>query len=235
MPKRSPTDSATIRANAAKARQAARGSKKNEERWAIARGRFESDPQETFAALARDLGCSRQSVQEKAKKDGWVKAKNNAEISAAAHIAADRVPAEPLKAPDMPEREDWPVGPKGNPKRLEIPKGPLPDLTPVATALAIDDRAKVLSRHRNEALALRGWAQEIVAKRMQPGAGEQSKIFVRTVLGMARIQEMERKSWGLDMPDPTVPTLGNGAVLVRVVREGAAPDHTLDEDDEEIT
>lgn len=252
-----PDPSKLTKSQAATRARARAKATKTAQRWAMARARYEADPTETHARLATFLGVTRQSVQERSKREGWIKATSAAELARAARIAAAGgelpplvaqvvAPVEAQPAPEAaqpgadaePARAPEPPPARGaNP--LDPPKVIAPvDYSEVAVAQAVAERTEVLGRHRAELRALRGMAQEVVRDRHKPVADLMSKVFLRIVTGVKTIQEAERKAWGLDEPaaggSDVPPTPGKGAaVTVRVIREGTVPTYAQVEDDED--
>lgn len=191
-------------------------------RWAMAKAKFENDPVATFASIARDLGVSRQAVQSKGR-DWQKKPLSAAQLAEAAHVAADQRPPPPLevdaalaavaKIPEHPTRQ------RQDPKNDPLPPvPPTPDYGADAQALAIQTRADVLSRHRNEPRILRGLMQEALKGR------DYAKAKFAKLMGEAMqiVHNIERKAYGLDQPEATPPG-GQATVVVRVEREGSPP------------
>jgi hypothetical protein len=258
-----PEPSKPAKSTAAAARAARAKAAKMAQRWAMARARFETDKTETHTRLAAFLGCSRQYVQEVAKRDGWIKAGSAAELARAAQAAAAGGDLPPLvaqvegppEAASAAEPESTsptpapasapapaPAAPAPTPRAahpLDPPKVMPPvDYGEAAVALAVAERTEVLGRHRAELRALRGMAQEVVRDRRAPHADTLSKVFLRIVTGVKTIQEAERKAYGLDEGagggGDMPPAPGKGAaVTVRVIREGTVPTYAQVEDDED--
>lgn len=223
--------SSEARSDAQKRRRENEASELIRKRYAMARARYETDPKETQAALARELGISRQALNQVVREQGWVKALDGGGLAQAANVAADRTVPEEVKdllgpIPPHPTRAPRP---EPAPDKL-LPPATMPDMTPEATALAVNARADVLGRHRREWGVVRGLLQEAVSKR----DGERVKLALRSAQTLRLAQEGERKAWGLDMPEAPPPGAPMQAtVRVLVQREGAPPVHTLDEDDDD--
>ena len=236
MPKKkalpAPVKSSTeARSEAQKRRRENEAAELIRKRYAMARARYETDPKETQAALARELGVSRQALNQVAREEGWVKALDGGGLAQAANVAADRTIPEEVKdlLGPIPPHPTRPPRPEPAPDKL-MPPATMPDMTPEATALAVNARADVLGRHRREWGVVRGLLQEAVSKR----DGERVKLALRSAQTLRLAQEGERKAWGLDLPEAPLPGAPMQAtVRVLVQREGAPPVHTLDDEDDE--
>lgn len=229
--------STELRSDSQKKRKAREAAEIIARRKAMARARYETDPKETQSSLARELKMSRQALNQIVKAEGWVKALDGGGLAQAANVAADRTLPEDVKdlLGPIPPHPTRPPRPDPEPDRLKAPEK-VPDMTPAATALAVNARAEVLSRHRNELRVVRGIWQEVVQKRAQGESSELSKIALRTTQGLKLIQESERKAWGLDLPEAPPPgSPMQATVRVLVQREGMPPVHIQDEDDDEET
>jgi hypothetical protein len=232
------------RTQAQRGRRAAEARAVIEQRYSMARGRFETDPLETLANLARELGVSRQALSRKATVDGWRKAATGARLAAAANVAADAtVLPTPVKLDEpIPPHPTRPPRAESLPDRLRPPTDP-PDLSRAAQDLSVKARADVLSRHRVEPGVIRSLIQRGIDELKKTGgsvgkANELAKFAVRTGQALKIAQDCERKAWGLDQPDPEDPGEGSGraTVTVRVLRETTTPmavEVVMDDDGED--
>lgn len=234
--------SSNRRSEAQKARWAEEAKRKREaelavieQRWKMARARFETEPRETLAALAVELGISRQRLSAKAIEQGWKKAMDSTALAHAANMAADSRPvdmAPTLDAappPPIPPHPTRPPRDDSTPPDRLLPANPGADLHTQAANDAVDQRAELVVRQRGEWKVVGGLLQEAVSKR----DNERAKLAERVARSLNIKQLGERRAWGLDLPvDPTPGALGQATVIVKVLREGAPPVMIEDEDDD---
>mgnify|MGYP002619561445 CR=1 FL=1 len=81
--------------------------------WAAARVAWEADPTLSFYALAARLGVDKAAVSRRAKREGWERPANLAELAKKAHARADRMAAEAQLAVQV-ERSSPPKSPDGD-------------------------------------------------------------------------------------------------------------------------
>jgi hypothetical protein len=143
----------------------------------------------TYADAAELLGVSRQAVAKRAgpKAEGWAKLSDQSELARRAYDRADEAEAAEAKrraaAPD--------ACPPGGGDML-------PDEGPVASVVteltAVELRAKVLQRHRTEWNGVRKIAYDAIR-----GANpEKARVADTTASAITKIQQGERKAYGLD-------------------------------------
>lgn len=178
-----------------------------DEMWAIARARWEGEPRCSYSDLADFLGITKQSVGKRAARDHWQKKVNMAALVDKAHAAADRQIALSTAAPakhkgavdDRLHPGEWAT--PGSPAAAVIPR-PVPDArnaTPEMLAQAVEDvavdaRAHILARHRNEWPA----ARNQIYKSLKSSDNEGAKLAKLVSETLKLIQDGERKAWGLD-------------------------------------
>lgn len=191
------------------------------EQWARARLQWESEPLVTYADIAEDLGIRRQSVRERAVRDGWQRRLNLQAIAEKAHAQADsKFTYLPV---DSPEQMTLPVAGSSEisvraTSRATLPNPPagLPtEQAQVAVETsAVEQRAEVLTKHRRELLAVRSQIYSAI-KNSDIEAAKRAKILAE---GVKVLHETERRAWGLDaeLPKPGAP---GSAVKVTVVRK----------------
>lgn len=185
------------------------------EDWAAARALWEADPTMTYEALGERIGQSRATVFKYAKRNGWEKLTNAAELAKKASAAADRVA--------VASREDGNGNADGNepvsignaqpPKRSVTAehKAAVQPSTEEVQQAAVAMRADIIERHRKEWSVSRGLVGEAVSKR----DFERAKLAKITSETLKIIQDGERKAWGLDAADPADKT------VVVIERSGA--------------
>lgn len=194
--------------------------------WIAARIAWESDPTMTGAQLAEAVGISRQSVNERMKRDAaagdpWEKKVTRAQMAERAMAAADKQlrPEPPttippaLSGPTVDEVTDAAApgqepGQDAKPDAKPDSQVRKPDAGTLAPdkkpqdVLPVPDpvqaRAEVINRHRREWSVSRGLVGEAVGKR----DFERAKLAKITSETLSIIQKGERAAWGLDAADP---------------------------------
>lgn len=173
--------------------------------WAIARARWEHQPSCSYSDLTDFLDVSKQAIAKRAAKDGWRKKVNLAAIMHKAHAAADSkisgeatLPSkQPVMVDDLPRHKTVVVA--------AFPNGK--DATPEMLAQAVEDvavdaRAQILVRHRNEWTAVRNQ----LYKALKVGDSDGAKLAKMTSEIMKLMQDGERKAWGIDAGGDDKPT-----------------------------
>lgn len=177
------------------------------EDWAAARALWEADPTMTYEALGERIGQTRSTVYKYAKRNGWEKLTNSADLAKKASAAADRVAvsAREVAAEDGNGNIDGNAETSGGneppakkpPTAAERKAAVQPSSEEVQQA-AVAMRAEIIERHRKEWSVSRGLVGEAVKQR----DFERAKLAKITSETIKIIQEGERKAWGLDAADP---------------------------------
>jgi hypothetical protein len=158
--------------------------------WAQARAVWEADPKVNFVHIAAEFGVTKQAVALRSKKDGWQKKADMPHIVREAHRAADAksVPPKPIgkKAADAAEKPKI--------ERAPPPMLPSPQDRAEAVTRAVDHRAELLSRHRNEWEDVRALVNEAIIE----NDFDKAKLGKITSEATKIIQDGERKAWGID-------------------------------------
>jgi hypothetical protein len=142
-----------------------------------ARALYEATPSATFDSVAADFGvCARTLKRWSAGAGGWQKASGGYEITAKAHAVADRI-AKAVEQAGPSEEEQQAAA---HAARIEE---------------AVDERAKVLTKHRSEWNVVRALAGEAVRSRDPSKA----KLAVDVGRALELAQRGERRAWGLDV------------------------------------
>ena len=152
----------------------------SDHRWVAARALYEGTPGMTFPQLAKETKIGTSTLQRKANEDGWVKARDPAQLaamSAAAQEVADRFASKVAEYGDEISAEQ---------KAAAVAE--------TVQETAVLERGKVLDRHRREWAAPRKLSYEAVQNR----DFERAKLAKITAETLKIIQEGERKAWGLD-------------------------------------
>lgn len=177
------------------------------EDWAAARALWEADPTMTYEALGERIGQTRSTVYKYAKRNGWEKLTNSADLAKKASAAADRVAvsAREVAVEDGNgnidgNAETWggnELSPKKASSTAERKAAVQPSTEEVQQA-AVAMRAEIIERHRKEWSVSRGLVGEAVKQR----DFDRAKLAKITSETLKIIQEGERKAWGLDAVDP---------------------------------
>lgn len=183
------------------------------EQWSEAKALWESDDKLTFADLGTSLGISKQAVAKRATKENWQRRMQSEKVVAKAYREADKrtlsialpkatfaenpsgsgppVVESPLKSPPIEHVEAEPVD------------SSLMTLEQRAEAMAVAKRAEILTRHRNEANALRTNLYKSI-QTQNFDLGKCSKINAEA---MQIIHNVERKAWGIDKIEERPPVV----------------------------
>lgn len=176
--------------------------------WEFARARWENEPKCSFADLASLLKITKQGVGKRARKEGWQKKANAADLTTKAHAAADARMASAQANQGEGARgasaDEDVVDALQNPRPVGVAE-PGPDRLPasqVSEIASVTARADVIGRHRTEANA----ARAILYRSIKSADEGMAKKVKANVEALAKLQEMERKAWGIESGDekPTV-------------------------------
>lgn len=198
--------------------------------WAIARARWEGEPRCSYSDLTDFLGISKQAIAKRAKKDGWAKKLTMSNIIDKVHAAADRKISREAAVPSKGKGvvvagvKPGESAPAGSPTSAVVPAA-IPDsknATPEMLAQAVEDaavdaRAQILTRHRNEWPAVRNQ----IYKALKSSDIETAKLAKIAAETLKLVQDGERKAWGLDAgetPPGQVKIVIERTEGVRVVR-----------------
>lgn len=168
----------------------------SDEQWAQARARWESEPKLNFADVGETLGVSKQSVQQQAKKNGWVKRLAMGAIVSRAHAIADKT----ITQDSVGESTQAPSLVAGSPEKItfstpEFPAGAsAAQLTAIGEDAAVAARAELVSRHRRET----NNARHLVYGAIRTKNPQDAKVAKIVVESIKLLQETERKAWGID-------------------------------------
>lgn len=185
------------------------------EMWTAARARWEGEPRCSYADLADFLGIARQNVGKRAIRERWQKKSNMPDIVLKAHAAADRNISGEAEKAAAPSKDDsqgdgqgklsgW-VDPAPSTSHCVAPalKGLSRSMLAQAVEdVAVDARAQILTRHRQEWPAVRSELYKALKNRdseglrLAKGAAETLKLM----------QDGERKAWGIDAGGDDKPT-----------------------------
>ncbi len=189
--------------------------KVSNEMWAIARARWEGEPRCSYADLAVFLEIAKQNVGKRAIREHWQKKIVLANIVEKAHAAADRNISEDAKKAAVPSKDDgqgdgqeklsgW-ADPAAGVSHCPVPAPKNQTRAMLAQAVedvAVDARAQILTRHRQEWPAVRSELYKALKNRdseglrLAKGAAETLKLM----------QDGERKAWGIDAGGDDKPT-----------------------------
>jgi len=198
------------------------------DQWERARLQWEGDPLVTYADIGADLGVARQSVRERAGKEGWQRRLDLQAIAEKAHAQADSKFT--YSAVDSSERAALPVAtatefaaraptsPTGVPNP---PAGVPPEQAQAEVErAAVDQRSEVLTTHRRELRAARSTLYGAMKNAADLEAARRAKIIVE---GMRVLHEAERKAWGLDTEAPKPGAPGTTVKVTVVRKSGRVP------------
>ncbi len=179
------------------------------EQWAIAQAVYEGDPSMTPGKLAKQLGVAKTAVQRQVDK-GWKKKATLREVSEKAQIAADTKPlikaavAKEVKrqakvkakrdvAGNVVENVSDDVVDQANVSADHMKKI-VEAATKAAEEQAVDARAEVIARHRNE------WEDHkvLLNTAIEKADFDKAKLAKITAETTMIRQVGERKAWGLD-------------------------------------
>jgi hypothetical protein len=187
------------------------------EAWERGRAMWEADDKVSYADVGESLGISKQAVAQKAKDQKRQRRMNLPKVVNKAHQAADRAtsssglplanfaPAESGQAPGV-DADPLKNSPGSEPAPLPIDTtGMSPEQA--AEQLAIQKRAEVLTRHRNELNGVRTLIYSAIREKDHDTGfymGMRAKILSEA---LSIVQTAERKAWGLDKADETPPVV----------------------------
>jgi hypothetical protein len=153
---------------------------------AVARALYETDPEASYASVAKDAGVSLRTIKRwSADAGGWSKI-NGPEVARKAYEVADRIDSHLQKAGPSPSDIERQAA--ENDARQE---------------LAVDARGQVIRRHRDEWRVVRGLLNEAVAKRDR----EKSRLAESVARTLKLTQDGERRAWGLEVDDSDTNTI----------------------------
>lgn len=177
------------------------------EDWAAARALWEADPTMTYEALGERIGQTRSTVYKYAKRNGWEKLTNSADLAKKASAAADRVAVSAREVAvedgngNIDGNAETSGGNEPSPKKASSTaerKAAVQPSSEEVQQAAVAMRAEIIERHRKEWSVSRGLVGEAVKQR----DFERAKLAKITSETIKIIQEGERKAWGLDAADP---------------------------------
>lgn len=188
--------------------------KLTDEEWASIRTRWEEEPKMSLAVAASGTTVSKEAVRLRARRDRWHKRGDLASINSAATRRADSVTNPNQEVVDPLHRQV--VEPLLS-KRL------------ASRDEAVDKRADVLVKHRDEVLRLDRMQQvsqslfAVAVRTQQRDDWWRAKISADTcrehVAASKMKQDMERRAWGLDVTvDPDAIRKMSDAELERIVQ-----------------
>ncbi len=169
----------------------------SDDQWAQIQALWEADPKMSYGEAGAPFGVGKSTVHSRAKRYKWAKRIDNAELAKRAHAKADQSGKATAE-----------IGEKIKPRTKDIvaaareldPKmkpDPTPEQREVAEQAAVDVRASLIDRHREE------W--EMVRKRIHEAAEDRdfdkAKLGKITAEATKILQDGERKAWGLDAVD----------------------------------
>jgi hypothetical protein len=176
------------------------------DQWAEARALWEADPTASAPAIAGRFGCTPQALRNRIRAEGWTKVGTLQRVAELAQMRA------------RDGEEEGELGGKvSGAITLPGPKKFLAD----AVEAAIDQRAKVIERHREEWKIVRLLRQEALADRAANvrAAFNRAKLAKITAEMTAIQQAGERKAWGFDEGTPNAPAAQGGLLTINIVRE----------------
>lgn len=177
-----------------------------EEQWLAARMRWEADPTVSGADIARDLGVSRNAVNQRIKREEWKRVSDQKDLARRAYDRADEEAARQQR-----EERARELVAAGREREAAAERARAEQTVEVA----VDMRATILGRHRKE---LDG-ARNLVYEAIKGKDFDKAKLGKITAEALVIIQNGERKAWGLDSEDKG----GNGGeVKVVIERREAA-------------
>ncbi len=165
-----------------------------EDTWEHIRAEWESDHQVSYTTLSAKYGVGKSTICDRARKGGWEKKVDHLKIFTDANLRAD--------AASTP----WPVGSKNprNPDTSETLK------RRAAVDEASEKRANILIKHREEALKfdqLQNATLGLLIRALQTRdthdwwVAKKAADTLKSQVTVAKLkQEMERGSWGMDIP-----------------------------------
>lgn len=175
----------------------------SKDQWTQARQTWEADSSQSFESIAKTLGCSRVAVSKRADREGWERVQNLRQIVEKAQRKADTKRAAKV-APKVTGDASVTTEVSAETSKAET------------VAQAIDVRAEVIEKHRND------WDDHrelfpLTEIKANFEVGKQAKISAEML--MIR-QKGERAAYGLDVAD--VPDTGFEKLLAEI-HEAAHP------------
>lgn len=159
------------------------------EDWLAAKMRWESDPTVNESDVARELGVTRAAVNARKKREKWERVSDQGDLARRAHDRADREAAQRLVATER-AKAVLADGEAAKAKQAE-------ELAGQTVELAVNMRATILGRHREE---LEG-SRKIVYEAIQKKNFDMAKLGKITAETLVIVQNAERKAWGLDVEE----------------------------------
>lgn len=150
------------------------------EDWLAARMRWEADPTVTESDIGRELDVSRAAVNSRKKRENWSRLSDQSDLARRAHDRADRAAVEKLAAEGQVSLVD-----KAEQLRTQT------------VEVAIDMRATILGKHRQELEGVRALAYEAIKEKNF----DKAKLGKISAEALVIIQNAERKAWGLDVEE----------------------------------
>lgn len=151
---------------------------------AAARHMYETSPA-TFRQVAAELNVTDRTLKAWSSQDGGWRKIAGPTISARAHALADRACA---------VMEGAGAGATDAERQLALATD--------RVGAAVDGRAEILARHREETKTVRGLINEAVRTRGRQD-GTPMKMAVEAARALSLVQAMERKAWGFDVEEDT--------------------------------
>lgn len=185
-----------------------------DEEWAKARHKYEASPKESFDSIAAAFGVSKSAVGKRALAEGWKKVATTPALNDAANRAADGMSKPQANTDDVSKIDGEKEEVDGVDVKVDAAAQVKKEPHPVSDGEAVDMRARVIGKHRDDILKLDVMAtasRSLFVKAMnhQGDASEkkaawfQAKIAADTVKDHVQLgklkQEMERKAWGMDI------------------------------------
>ena len=180
---------------------------KSKEAWQSCRELWEAKPTMTYANVADILGCTKQAVNERARREGWTRPTDVVGLSRRATTIADQKEVRRIKR----VRE---VAAEAEAKGVVPPEPPVAiENSPIEAGTAVAMRANVLTRHRKEWDGARNLVYQAINK-ADDAAARRGKIIADT---LAIIQAGERKAWQLDVPETSGEVPGELKIVIERV------------------
>jgi len=201
--------------------------------WQNMRELWEAKPSVTYMDVANMVGCSRQAVFKRARREGWTRPKDAVDLARRAMTLADYAaeksardtrlkPSADKPEPDKPEPDEPPDDEPEPPPVINKPpvatKANKPvvvkpldvEVEPIQAGTAVMMRANVITRHRKE------WdgARNIVYKAIREADNDAARRGKMVADTLAVIQAGERKAWQLDEPERAGDTPGELHIVI---------------------
>lgn len=180
---------------------------KSKEAWQNCRELWEAKPTMSYSDVADLIGCTKQAVNERARREGWTRPTDVVGLSRRATTVADQKEERRIKR----ARE---VAAAAEAKGEAPPSPPVViENSPIEAGTAVAMRANVLSRHRKEWDGARNLVYQAINK-ADDAAARRGKIIADT---LAIIQAGERKAWQLDVPETSGEVPGELKIVIERV------------------